>query len=424
MKKGSVSLSHLGTFPSPGASDYRDNGAMVSQKGWSSERVPRSSANSNGGSRRHISASSLTPFYSGRTLPSKWEDAERWICSPVLGYGVSKNLNYQYQRRPKSKSGPIVPPGIAFYSNCSPSMNLQDGGGSGSVKNLMAGSPFSTGVLMADGVSVHYVGYRATVSAAAGGDSDGEQPCTVQSDSNEARSAIIPGWSDLVCESSLPSSQDEKLEEIKDAKMMINHVVLRRDMATQMSPDESSNHSSSRERSSFGHSPPPILPLPAADSNDHPSKLDIREVQIDKRATVINWSKRHGSRRIKKGEPDFDDFYRNSAPASVLSLDISEASTSISNLQREEAKIIAWENLQRAKAEAAIRKLEMKLEKKRSASLDKILRKLRTSQIKAQEMRNSISDKEDEQIPRTSAKFTFFHIPMSYFSTCFTCHGF
>ncbi|XP_038999999.1 uncharacterized protein LOC120125707 isoform X2 [Hibiscus syriacus] len=396
MKKGSVSLSHLGTFPSPGASDYRDNGAMVSQKGWSSERVPRSSANSNGGSRRHISASSLTPFYSGRTLPSKWEDAERWICSPVLGYGVSKNLNYQYQRRPKSKSGPIVPPGIAFYSNCSPSMNLQDGGGSGSVKNLMAGSPFSTGVLMADGVSVHYVGYRATVSAAAGGDSDGEQPCTVQSDSNEARSAIIPGWSDLVCESSLPSSQDEKLEEIKDAKMMINHVVLRRDMATQMSPDESSNHSSSRER----------------------------EVQIDKRATVINWSKRHGSRRIKKGEPDFDDFYRNSAPASVLSLDISEASTSISNLQREEAKIIAWENLQRAKAEAAIRKLEMKLEKKRSASLDKILRKLRTSQIKAQEMRNSISDKEDEQIPRTSAKFTFFHIPMSYFSTCFTCHGF
>ncbi|XP_039020590.1 uncharacterized protein LOC120152439 [Hibiscus syriacus] len=423
MKKGSVSLSHLGTFPSPRASDYRDNGAVVSQKGWSSERVPRSSANSNGGNRRHISASSLTPFYSGRTLPSKWEDAERWICSPILGYGVSKNVNYQYQRRPKSKSGPILPPGIAFYSNCSPSMNLHDGGGSGSVKNLIAGSPFSTGVLMADGVSVHYVGYRAAVSAAAGGDSDGEQPCIAHSDNNVARSTIIPGWSDLVSESSLPSSQDEKIDEIKDAKMMINRVVSRRDMATQMSPDESSNHSSPRERSSFGHSPPPILPLPAVDNNDHPSKLDIREVQIDKRATVTNWSRR-GLRRIKKGKPDFDDFYRNSAPASVLSLDISEASTSISKLQREEAKISAWENLQRAKAEAAIRKLEMKLEKKRSASLDKILRKLRTSQIKAQEMRNSISNKEDEQIPRASAKFTFFHIPMRYFSTCFTCHGF
>ncbi|GMI68829.1 hypothetical protein like AT1G45207 [Hibiscus trionum] len=424
MKKGSVSLSHLGTFPSPGASDYRDNGVVVSQKGWSSERVPRSSANSNGGSRRHISASSLTPFYSGRTLPSKWEDAERWICSPVLGYGVSKNVNYHYQRRPKSKSGPIVPPGIAFYSNGSPSMNLLGGGGSGSVRNLMAGSPFSTGVLMADGVSVHYVGCRAAVSAAAGGDGDCEQSCMVQSDSNEARSAIVAGWSDLVSESSLPSSQDEKLDEIKDAKIMINRVASRRDMATQMSPDESSNLSSPRERSSFGHSPPPILPLPAVDDNDHPSKLDIREVQIDKRATVTNWSKRHGSRRSKKGEPDFEDFYRNSAPASALSLDISEASTSISKLQREEAKISAWENLQRAKAEAAIRKLEMKLEKKRSSSMDKILRKLRTSQVKAQEMRNSISGKEGEQIPKTSAKFTFFHIRMSYFSSCFTCHGF
>ncbi|KAK8717483.1 hypothetical protein V6N13_044751 [Hibiscus sabdariffa] len=424
MKKGSVSLNHLGTFPSPGGSDYRDNGVVVSQKGWSSERVPRSSANSSGGSRRHISASSLTPFYSGRTLPSKWEDAERWICSPVLGYGVSKNVNYQYQRRPKSKSGPIVPPGIALYSNCSPSMNLLDGGGSGGVRNLMAGSPFSTGVLMADGVSVHYVGCRAAVSAASGGDGDGEQSFMVPSDSNEVRSAIVPGWSDLVSESSLPSSQDENFDEIKDAKMMINRVVSRRDMATQMSPDGSSNLSSPRERSSFGHSPPPILPLAVVDDNDHPSKLDIREVQIDKRATITNWSKRHRSRRIKKGEVGFEDFYRNSDPASALSLVISEASTSISKLQREEAKISAWENLQRAKAEAAIRKLEMKLEKKRSASMDKILRKLRSSQVKAQEMRNSISGKEDEPVPKTSAKFTFFHIRMSYFSSCFTCHGF
>ncbi|XP_039003672.1 uncharacterized protein LOC120130511 isoform X2 [Hibiscus syriacus] len=388
MKKGSVSLSHLGTFPSPGASDYRGNGVLVSQKGWNSERVPRSSVNGNGGSRRHISASSLTPFYSGRTLPSKWEDAERWISSPVLGYGVSKNVNYQQQRGPKSKSGPIVPPGMAF--------NLLDVGGSG-VRNLMAGSPFSTGVLMADGVSVHYVGCRAAVSASApGGYGDGDRSCMVESDSNGAGPAIIPGWPDLVSETSLPSSQDEKLDEIKDAEMMINRVVSRRDMATQMSPDESSKHSSPRER----------------------------EVQIDKRATITGWSKRHGSRRIKKGKPDFEDFYRNNAPASALSLDISEASTSLSKLQREEAKISAWENLQRAKAEAAIRKLEMKLEKKRSASMDKILRKLRTSQIKAQEMRNSMSGKEDEQTPKTSAKFTFFHTHMRFLSSYFSCQGF
>ncbi|XVF61166.1 hypothetical protein PTKIN_Ptkin08bG0107800 [Pterospermum kingtungense] len=417
MKGGSVSLSHLGTFPSPGTSDYRDNGVVVAQKGWSSERVPHPN-NSNGSSRRHISASSLTPFNSGRTLPSKWEDAERWICSPVLGYGVSRNANYQLQRRPKSKSGPIVPPGIAFYSNLSPSMQLLDGGGSGSVRNLMADSPFSTGVLMADGVSVHYGGCTVAV---AGGDGDGQQSCMVQNQSNVAASAIIPGWSDLVSESSLPSSQDEKLEDIKDAEMMITRVVSRRDMATQMSPEPegSSCHSSPKERSSFGHSPPPILPLPAVENiNNHPCKLDIREVQIDKRATITSWSKRHGSRRTKKRVPQFEDFYQNSSATSALSLDISVAATNISKLQREEAKINAWENLQRAKAEAAVRKLEMKLEKKRSASTDKILSKLRMAQMKAQEMRSSISSKEDEQIPNTSNKVTFFHI-----RSCFTCHA-
>ncbi|OMO83335.1 putative DNA binding protein [Corchorus olitorius] len=55
--------------------------------------------------------------------------------SPVLGYGVSKNANYQFQRPPKSKSGPIVPLGSAVYSSGSPLMQLLDDGGSGSVRN-------------------------------------------------------------------------------------------------------------------------------------------------------------------------------------------------------------------------------------------------------------------------------------------------
>lgn len=116
--------------------------------------------------------------------------------------------------------------------------------------------------------------------------------------------------------------------------MVTSRVVSRRDMATEMSPDGSSNYQSSpRERSSFGNSPPPILPLPAVENinivdEDHPSKLDIREVQIDKGA---NWSRRHGSRIIKKAVPDYEDFNQNSRAAnSALSLDISDAATCIS----------------------------------------------------------------------------------------------
>ncbi|EPS63098.1 hypothetical protein M569_11694, partial [Genlisea aurea] len=68
------------------------------------------------------------------------------------------------------------------------------------------------------------------------------------------------------------------------------------------------------------------------------------------------------------------------------------ASRSTSKLRREEAKITAWENLQKARAEAEIRKLEMDLEKKRSASMDRISNKLRAAKKKAEEMRISLSN--------------------------------
>ncbi|CAK7337680.1 unnamed protein product [Dovyalis caffra] len=320
MKQNLLSSQSLGAFPSPGGANHQDN-----NKGWSSERIPHPSS---GSSRRHISA--LTPFYSGRALPSKWEDAERWICSPVLGYGVAKSSQCHPPRRAKSKSGPInVPPG-----NCSPSMGFLDGG---IVRNFMLNSPFSTGVLMPDGVGVHYRGI--------GGGNGGQ--------SHVKRLASAPGCSDLVNESSSSSSQDEKPEGVGDASNTVDRIISRRDMATQMSP-ESSTHSSCRRRSS---SPPSIAPVLEPPS-DHSSKLEIREVQVDKRATVIRWSKRPGSQRIKRRQPDVEDFNPNAADARSSSWDISEAVSDFSKLQREEAKITAWENLQKARAEAAIRKLE------------------------------------------------------------------
>lgn len=145
MKQNLLSSQSLGAFPSPGGARYQEN------KGWSSERIPHPSS---GSGRRHISA--LTPFYSGRALPSKWEDAERWICSPVLGYGVAKSSQCHPLRRAKSKSGPInLPPGIGYYHNSSPSMGVLDGGIG---RNFMVNSPFSTGVLMPNGVGAHYSG--------------------------------------------------------------------------------------------------------------------------------------------------------------------------------------------------------------------------------------------------------------------------
>lgn len=236
-----------------------------------------------------------------------------------------------------------------------------------------------------------------------------------------SRTSSIPGsgWSDLASDDSFPGSQDEKLDDVADAEAMVSHVASRRDMATQMSPGSSTN-SSPRGKFSFSPSTRSVAEL----QNDHPAKLEVREVQVDKGSTTISWSKRHGSRRIKKGLPGVEEFYQNVAGTCAPSLDLSEVAASISKLRREEAKITAWENLQKAKAEAAIRKLEMKLENERSYSTDKILNKLKIAQMKAQEMRISISATRGQQIPKTTHKAAFFHkhARMSLFRNCFTCH--
>lgn len=192
MKKVSVTSHNLGSLPSPGAPSYRDK-SVGSQKGWSSERVPLSSNRSR---RNSSSASSfLLPFNSGKTLPSKWEDAERWICSPVSGNGMVKHSSSQPHKRPKSKSGPIVtPPGVVYYSNYSPAMQ---GFEDGSVSNMIVGSPLSAGVFAADSVVVHY------------GNSNGEQSYLMQSENTNwvQQSPSLPGWLELLSEPSLPSSQ-------------------------------------------------------------------------------------------------------------------------------------------------------------------------------------------------------------------------
>ncbi|XP_020873202.1 uncharacterized protein LOC9303040 isoform X2 [Arabidopsis lyrata subsp. lyrata] len=419
MRKTSVSSNSFGGFLSPGAPSYADN------KGWSSERVPHpSSTTSNSvtnGGRRHIgSASALTtPFYSGRAIPSKWEDAERWICSPVATYPqvVCKNSSvssqFSEQRRQKSKSGPIVPPtlphpqptssssAIGCY-HYSPRMMMRSM--EAPPKGLMvAGSPFSTGVLEADRV------FRGSVGGGGGGggcDGYGHGPGHGHSRS----------WVDLMSEetSSLSSKTDTE-EKAEMTTAMQSPVVSRRDMATQMSPEEMSPNNN--------QSPPLVVSV----IEPPPCRGEVREVKMDKGARMIKRPKRRvmSSRIIRREQPEVED--NSEASASSSSWDISEPAMTLSKLQREEAKIAAWENLQKAKAEAAIRKLEVKLEKKKSASMDKILNKLQTAKIKAQEMRRSSVSSEHEQqgnhqISRNSVKITHLvrrHTFMTPFMTCF-----
>ncbi|XP_050129389.1 uncharacterized protein LOC126605974 isoform X1 [Malus sylvestris] len=401
IKKGSMASRKSGNFPSPGTPSYR-HASLGVQKGWSSERVP---SHTNVG--RKNTTAAMLPFNNGRTLPSKWEDAERWILSPVQGDGVVRPAYQQTQRRPKSKSGPLGPPGVAYYSLYSPAMPMFDGT---NVSNFMAASPFSAAVISADGLGFQSGAENGSFTTRA-------EPCI-------ARSVSVHGCSEVLeQQSSLPDSQDEKFDGpngVKDAATNVSRAVSRRDMATQMSPD--SAHSSPRARASYSASTSsglPILEVQSAAS----SKSEVRDVQVDERVTMTRWSKKHKARRPGKGSHIGDGWKKKDADVQSAAWDLSDTSKSISKVNREEAKITAWENLQRAKAEAAIRKLEMKLEKKRSSSMDKIMNKLRSAQKKAQDMRSSV---DQAQVARTSRKALSIRITrhMGSFSGCFTCHTF
>ncbi|KAG5623945.1 hypothetical protein H5410_009163 [Solanum commersonii] len=397
MKQNSTSLRNSGLYTSPATPEYGDNNVRGFQKGWSSERVPLPT---NSG-RRHISTTALMPFNSGRTVPSKWDDAERWITSPVSSYGP----NAQTYRGPKSKSGPLGAPGLMYLPNYSPSVPVLESGG---ISNFIANSPFTTGVLVPDGVSIHY---------GAGGNSGG-----LYAQNSMARATSAPGLSDLFSESSVPSSPALAIASLVLAKEGLNgptvsisdddtkepdavsYGVLRRDMATQMSSD-SSTHTSPQERSSS-------IPPGVEQSKQHATKVEIRDVQVDKGATISGLSRKSRVRKPKKELPDVSE--------PISPWDVADGAKSMSKSQREEARIAAWENLQKAKAEAEIQKLEMKLEKRRSASMDKILNKLRHAQVKAQDMRRATSESQPRRDSHRIIPFREY-FKIASFGSCFVC---
>ncbi|KAF5792316.1 putative remorin [Helianthus annuus] len=402
--KSSVSSRRTNMFPSPVTPNYRPGNGM--QKGWSSERVPLH-ANSN---RRHVS-SGLISYNSGKTLPSKWEDAERWICSPVSGDDGLRPLRQQPQRRPKSKSGPLGPPGSAYNPMYSPAGHMFDGQHVGS---LLTGSPFLSRVNASDGLSIQYRDQH--------GSSENfpslNEPCM-------ARSVSVHGCSESLSQSLLRITQDGKASGVTDAATNISRDVSRRDMATQMSPEGSPYSSPSRRNSNAISLSSATLPV-----ETRSSKADVRDVQVDDQVSLSRWSKKTRA-RIPGRRSDsamVDDWKRKALDVRSADWEVSEMTTNLSKAKREEAKIAAWENLQKAKAEAAIRKLEMKLEKKRSSSMDKIMNKLKSAQKKAQEMRGAVlSNQTHHQAAARSSSHKAISIrapQIGSLSGCFTCHAF
>uniref|UniRef100_A0A0D9XEG5 Remorin C-terminal domain-containing protein n=1 Tax=Leersia perrieri TaxID=77586 RepID=A0A0D9XEG5_9ORYZ len=422
MNKGLVSsFIRSDVFPSPRTPNYRrhHSSQFGYQKGWSSERVPLASK----GNRKYPGSSMAFPFSNGRTLPSKWEDAERWIFSPNSS-DVFEKTSSAPARRPKSKSGPLGPPG-KFGGQYS-SVSLLD---NGKVGHLTTNSPFLAGVLLPE----HYCGDKDNVgrykSKTAGEEVSigvGGRSCIANGGSHATQSNRVRQRLDTAIESSqsLPrtqeSVQDEQVGIAENSVSVITPIILRKDAATQTSPNLSRSTSPSVS-TPFIH----LLTTHQVREKESCFSDVIRDVHIDDRVTLTRWSKKHDTRASSKNSTNVLEVKKKTVESKSSSWELTEAK-SISKIGREQEKIAAWEHLQKAKAEAAIKKLVMKIEKKRSSSLDKIWSTLRSAQRRAQAMHESAAANQDEQ-PSRKAKRTS-HLTkngqISSLSGCFTCHAF
>ncbi|XP_044949016.1 uncharacterized protein LOC123398630 isoform X1 [Hordeum vulgare subsp. vulgare] len=432
VSKGLVSSQiSSGVFPSPGTPSYPRRhrpSALGYQKGWSSERVPLPSKGNN--TRRYPGSSMAFPLNNRRTLPSKWEDAERWIFSPKSNAGDAreKTATLPHARRPKAKSGPLGPPGRlgGQYSSVSSSVSLFD---SGRVGHLAANSPFLAGVLIPE----HYGGAKSNVRRYTSGTAGDEFGIGIVGRSSLAAigSPAIPSTTvrrrlDTAIESSvsLPSTresvQGEEAEFVEDSAPVATPIISRKDTATQTSPDLSRSSSPSA-RPSFVRS----FSMQQAKEESCFSDLEIRDVQMDDRVSLTRWSKKHVTQASNKNSTNILEWNRKTVDSKSSSWESTETKCTL-KVEREEAKLTAWENLQKAKAEAAIQKLVMKLEKKRSFSLDRILNTLRSAQRKAQGMRDAATASQDEHVCRKAKKTS--HVTKNgqirSLSGCFTCHAF
>ncbi|XP_006663050.1 uncharacterized protein LOC102702050 [Oryza brachyantha] len=222
----------------------------------------------------------------------------------------------------------------------------------------------------------------------------------------------------------------------------------RRDIGTEMTPLGSSTtsrcHTPIKSTSPARHNTPasrsgPLVPYNGSsggqDISDladcHFAKLELG-AQFD--AMLINWSsKEEEEEEVSKSLRHFEASVavdKRGGAADCRWEDDDRAKSCI-RYQREEAKIQAWINLESAKAEAQSRKLEVKIQKMRSNLEEKLMRRMTTVHRRAEEWRATAQaqhlqqlKRAAEQVRRAKATANHHHLTGSNASCgCFPCNG-
>lgn len=119
---------------------------------------------------------------------------------------------------------------------------------------------------------------------------------------------------------------DEKIDGTIEAASTVSTSILRKDVATQMSPEGSTP--SSPKEGPFSSSPASVPPIEEVER--HFSKIEIRDVEVDDRVTMTRWSKKHIARDSDRHPTSIIEWKKRTAEENTDAWVVAETTRSIS----------------------------------------------------------------------------------------------
>ncbi|KAG1342567.1 putative DNA repair protein RAD51 [Cocos nucifera] len=356
---------------------------------------------------------SLSPGYlSRKSIPSKWDDAEKWLInsschgSPAHGFKPSEPSRVSRQNDVFHQKSDAISEKARLSQEKTPSAPVS--------------SFYGTVMPLVPNVAFH------------GASSD----VLLKDKFTENVEPILPNFryseptkeSFLFCETTATEAVPE---------------VRRRDVGTVMTPVGSSTtsrcHTPIKSYSPARHNTPAnrsgsLVPcntsIDISELNDcHFAKLEL-SAQYD--SMVATWSSREEeeeevSKSLRHSE--ISGGRKSIAESRASTWEEEEKNKSCIRYQREEAKIQAWVNLQTAKAEAESRKLEVKIQKMRSTLEEKLMKRMGIVHRRAEEWRVAAQLQHSQQLQKASEQAKRMKSqPSSHFSGrtscgCFPCNN-
>ncbi|GAV83828.1 Remorin_C domain-containing protein [Cephalotus follicularis] len=378
--------------------------------------------------------SHITKSFS-KSMPSKWNDAEKWIMNRqnVQPHYSKKNaLHNQTNRLPVTNMVRVVPDST-IYDHKSSIARITD------TKRIDYCQSASQMAL--EKFSFVPSGTRSIL-----GQAHGETALTEPSPQSKDLKELAP--KELSCTTS--SAEDATV-------VPVIRSVCMRDMGTEMTP--ATSQEPSRTATPVGATTPirsPTSSIPSSPRRGAPAPTPMEHTTDDESGAVENTKKELSEQELKLktrreivalgvqlGKMNIAEWAsKDEQKTSTSSVDTTgmeerkrieyekcaaaweeaEKTKHTARLKREQIKIQAWESRQKAKLEAEMRKIEAKVEQMRAQSQAKMVKKLAMTRQSSDEKRAAAEARKNRDAERTAAQADYIRetgrIPSSNYTCC------